>query len=276
MDPKEYISSGIIESYVLGLASAEEAEEFERMCAAHSEIRNAREQFEQQLEQNAISLGIVPPKKLKSLVISEIEIDAQRLGTPTQVATQQQPLQQPKLSRISTNIWKYAAAAAVILLVGSAILNIYLMGQYRKYSREYSQLLDSQTSMLRHMTHMQVKAENYAVAMKMVHDTNMAMVKMSGVQKHWGNSATVFWDKRTKNVYLMADNLPQPPSGMQYQLWAIVNGKPVDAGLLNWENGNMMVPLTTIPSAEAFAITLEKAGGSAWPTEESMYVMGNT
>jgi len=276
VDPKEYISSGIIESYVLGLASTEEAEEFERMCAAHSEIRNAREQFEQQLEQNAISLGMAPPKKLKSLILSEIEIDAQKLGTPTHTASQQQPIQPPSLTRFGPSIWKYAAAAAIILLVGSAFLNMYLVGQYRKYSREYSQLLDSQASMLRHMTHMQAKAENYAMAMKMVHDTNMAMVKMSGVQKHWGNSATVFWDKRTKNVYLMADDLPQPPNGMQYQLWAIVNGKPVDAGLLNWENGNMMVPLTTIPSAEAFAITLEKAGGSAWPTETSMYVMGTT
>jgi anti-sigma-K factor RskA len=276
VDPKEYISSGIIESYVLGLTSTEEGEEFERMCAAHSDIRMAREQFEQQLEQNAIALGMAPPKKLKSLVLSEIEIDAQKLGKPANTVPQQQEVQQPTSPRIGTNIWRYAAAAAVILLAGSAFLNMYLLSQYRRYSHEYSQLLDSQTAMSRNMTHMEMKAENYAAAMKMMHDTNMAMVKMSGVRKHWGNSAMVFWDKKTKNVYLMADNLPQPPKGMQYQLWAFVNGKAVDAGLLNWDNGNMMTPLTTIASAEAFAITLEKAGGSAWPNEESMYVMGNT
>ena len=59
MDPKEYISSGIIESYVLGLTSPEEAEEFERMCGSYSEVRMARDHFEYQLEQNAMKLPMV-------------------------------------------------------------------------------------------------------------------------------------------------------------------------------------------------------------------------
>ena len=101
MDIKEYISSGIIESYVLGLASWEEAEEFEKMCAAHSEVRNARELFEQQLEQNTISLGVLPPNKIEK----------------------------SKQIEISPSLWKYAAAASIILLLGSGILNIYFLSQ---------------------------------------------------------------------------------------------------------------------------------------------------
>ena len=48
---QEYILSGIVESYVLGIASPEESAEFERMCAAHQEVRAARNAFEIQLEQ---------------------------------------------------------------------------------------------------------------------------------------------------------------------------------------------------------------------------------
>jgi len=161
-------------------------------------------------------------------------------------------------------------------LVGSSILNFYFLSQYKKYSNQYSQILDSQAVVAADAKQMKMKAENYAAAIKMMHDTNMAMVKMLGVQQHRDNSATVFWDKKTKDVYLMADNLPKPPAGMQYQLWAIVDGKPIGAGLLNWENPSVSTPVTNIQSAQAFAITLEKAGGSERPTEDAMIVMGNT
>jgi anti-sigma-K factor RskA len=275
VDIKEYISSGIIESYVLGLASWEEVEEFEKMCAAHSEVRNARELFEQQLEENTIALGVLPPRKLKSLVLSEIEIDAQKFGTPSMIASPKQ-LERPKHIEISPSIWKYAAAASIILLLGSGILNFYFLSQYKKYSTQYSQLLDSQAVVAANANQVRMNAENYAAAIKMMHDTNMATVKMVGVQRHRDNSATVFWDKKTKDVYFMADNLPKPPAGMQYQLWAIVDGKPIAAGLLNWESPSVGTPVTNIQSAQAFAITLEKAGGSESPTEDAMIVMGNT
>jgi anti-sigma-K factor RskA len=275
VDIKEYISSGIIESYVLGLTSAEEAEEFERICAAHSEVRVARDLFEQQLEQNAIAVGVQPPRKLRSLVLSEIEIDVQKFGASPIVGAEP-PMEEPRQIFIGPRIWKYAAAACVILLAASAILNFYFFSEYRRYSSQYSQLVDSQSVMARNQDAMKLKADNYAAAMKMMHDTNMAMIKMQGVHQHQDNSATVFWDKRTKNVYLMPDNLPEPPQGMQYQLWAIVDGKPIDAGLLNWATGNMTTPMKTIPTAEAFAITLEKAGGSDSPSDDAMYVMGNT
>jgi hypothetical protein len=47
---QEYISSGIIESYVLGLASDEERREFEQTCAQYPEVLAARIEFELAME----------------------------------------------------------------------------------------------------------------------------------------------------------------------------------------------------------------------------------
>ena len=58
----------------------------------------------------------------------------------------------------------------------------------------------------------------------------------------------------------------------QYQLWEIVNGKTVDAGML--DNCTGLCKLKNIPSAQAFAITLENKGGSPTPTMSALYVMG--
>ncbi len=85
--------------------------------------------------------------------------------------------------------------------------------------------------------------------------------------------ATVLWDANSKDVYLSVNNLPKAPEGMQYQLWAIEDGKPVSAGMYS-EDKDMKIALANITKAQAFAITLEKKGGSEAPTMENMYVMG--
>jgi len=53
----------------------------------------------------------------------------------------------------------------------------------------------------------------------------------------------------------------------------MVDGKPVDAGVIG--NCEGLCKLKNIPSAQAFAVTLEKAGGSPVPTMSSLYVMGS-
>jgi anti-sigma-K factor RskA len=89
--------------------------------------------------------------------------------------------------------------------------------------------------------------------------------------------AMVFWNKRENKVILMPKNLPAPPDGKQYQLWAIdMEGKPVDAGMLAPENtvADAMVPMKSVSQAQAFAISLEPMGGSAAPTTTAIYVVG--
>ena len=60
MNIQDYISSGIIESYVLGLASQEERSEFERLAAQYPELLEARIAFEKTLEKQAMDNAIAP------------------------------------------------------------------------------------------------------------------------------------------------------------------------------------------------------------------------
>ncbi len=69
------------------------------------------------------------------------------------------------------------------------------------------------------------------------------------------------------------ENLPTPPTDKQYQLWALVDGKPVDAGMIT--DLEDLQAMKEMPEAQAFAITLEPKGGSVNPTLEQLYVIGN-
>ena len=60
----------------------------------------------------------------------------------------------------------------------------------------------------------------------------MLKIQMNGIKGKEKNTATVYWDTRTKEVYLIPANMEKVPEGKQYQLWAIVDGKPVDAGIM--------------------------------------------
>mgnify|MGYP001760722233 CR=1 FL=1 len=54
--------------------------------------------------------------------------------------------------------------------------------------------------------------------LKMFTDPDMMIVSLRGVEKHADSKAVVFWDKKTKDVYLNAENLPKAPEGMQLSL----------------------------------------------------------
>jgi anti-sigma-K factor RskA len=266
--PQEYILSGIVESYVLGLASEEDSIEFERMCDAHSEVRAARNAFELQLEQSLLQQKLEPPRELKSRIFSEIGMEKDE--------------QSPRIYPVKPTLiprkgfLRYVAAASLILLAGSVLLNLYLLNEYKRSIAQYKELVATQTQVAGANQILQTKLENYENALSLMKNPLMAIVKMPGVATSPAPTslATVYWNTESKEVYLLVNRLPAPVSDKQYQLWAIVDGHPVDAGIIDMNSGVSFVKLKTIPKADAFAITLEKKGGSITPTMEAMYVMG--
>ena len=73
MNTKEYISSGIIESYVLGHASAEEAGILECVMKNNAEVKAAVEEAQQTLENLATAQSVTPPEDLKSKIWNKIQ-----------------------------------------------------------------------------------------------------------------------------------------------------------------------------------------------------------
>ena len=70
MNIQEYISSGIVESYVLGLASPEERVEFESLCVQYPELVAARTEFELALEKQLLRDAAVAPRDIKQTVMN--------------------------------------------------------------------------------------------------------------------------------------------------------------------------------------------------------------
>jgi anti-sigma-K factor RskA len=265
MDIKEYIQSGIIEQYVLGLATNEEVAELEQLRFEYPELGNAISEFEQTLEMHIRANTIEPPSHLKSLIEKELFREPDTSTGVVNEPTYKEHLQQAPIYNIGP--WRYIAAACIVLLIASTALNFYFYSGYKRSEDQYEALLIERNTL-------QANNASFKQSFQMMMlDTTMRHIQMTALPGKENNYAMVVWDPHSKDVYIYAGGMQQTPEGKQYQLWAIVDGKPVNAGLIR----NDCVGLCKIGSidhAQAFAITLENEGGSATPTLTAMYVMG--
>ena len=70
---KDYIRSGILEAYVLGMSPPEEVKEVEEMAALHDEIRSAIDQFSDSLESFAQANAVAPDPIIKPMLMAIID-----------------------------------------------------------------------------------------------------------------------------------------------------------------------------------------------------------
>lgn len=274
MNIQEYISSGIVEAYVLGLAEPQEAAEFEQLCSQYPELVEAREAFELSLEKQAIANAVAPDKSVRSRIFAELQVEADK--EPKVIPITRNEEKQVDIPAASP-FKRYMAAASVVALLGSLALNLYFYNKYRSVNNQYNDLVAAQTELAQNNSALQTKMSEYEKSLSIMNDPSVQKVKMEGANvptsPDASSLATVFYNQSSAEVYLVVNNLPAPQSNQQYQLWAIVDGKPVDAGVFDL-SANKVLTMKSLPGApQAFAVTLEKKGGSLAP-EGAMYVLG--
>ncbi|MBS1653400.1 MAG: anti-sigma factor [Bacteroidetes bacterium] len=261
MNTKEYILSGIIESYVLGLASEEERAEFEQMCRQYPEVMEARKAFEVSLEQQAMEDAIAPPPEIKEGFLATIK------NTDSTSASKVISISADPKIKTSGGWVKYFAAASVILLLGSAFVLFYLYNQNKELK---ASLQSSQKEMDQFKNELAAMQEGK----KLMSDPNVAVVSLTGTEKAPQSSANIYWDSTSSNVYLVVKNMPKLPSNKQYQLWALINGKPKDLGLFDVNDNRVILKMKNVQKAEAFAITIENRGNMGGPSLDQMQSFG--
>ena len=250
MNIQEYISSGIIESCVLGLASPEERVEFEKMCALYPELVDARNNFELAIEKQAFQNSVLPPAGSKEKTWSAIQQSATK-NTSKIISMES------RKSKSSGLRWFAAASVALFLLTG------YFAYTFYNKNRELQAKIDRSDSLINEMTKVD----------KIMHDPNVMVVNMVGL-KGSSSSASVYWDSTRTDVYMVVKNMPMLPSDKQYQLWALIGSKPVDLGLFDVPQSNVILKMKNTQNADAFAITIEDRGNTGGPDLEQLQAMG--
>jgi len=270
-DVKAYIESGILELYVLGDVSPEERAQVELMAAIHPAVKTELVEVEKALELYADENAVEPSEQHRAKTMGSILINFADDATFSQ--KNQQP--EAKVVQLNTstsgNFYKYAFAASIILLLGSlfALYNVYTKLQL---SNQQLLVLNSENEKFSKVIN------RMGDEISVFRDPSFKVLTLKGTDKMPTAKMTVAWSPTKKKVMIdMAGmELPENDANHQYQLWALVNGKPVDLGVFDKATADTvdMVQMKPVALAGAFAVTLEPRGGSVNPTISEMVAMG--
>ena len=255
MNIQDIISSGLLDMYATGNTTAEENAQVQALLVEYPQLKDELTSIEQALEEYAFANAIQPKIRVQEKLFSELNFEQNN----TVIA---------KSPAININNWKKIAVAASILFAASALANIFI---YKKYSDTESQI---QASNKKIESFKELEEED-ETEKKVVFSKYSLPLKMNGSELAPNADAKIFWLTNTGEIFLDGRNLPPTPTGKQYQLWAIVDGKAIDAGLIQSADGRTfkLQKMKTFGKAQAFAITLEVAGGVAASKEKPFAIV---
>lgn len=261
METNTYIESGILELYVFGKLTATEEREVLQNAAQYSEIKAELTRIEIAFEQYALARGITPPPGTLTAILRRTGI-----SSAATAATPKTP----------SNLFNYLLAA----LTAASLLGAYYF--YNQSNEKNNKITNKTEELILLKTdcdevkeiNTQLKEEIRIISN--VHNHNILM-NATGKYESSPAIAAIHYNINDEVAWLDVKDLPAPPAGKQYQLWAIVDGKPVDMGVFDLIN-DRDTSLQTIPyiaEAQAFAVTIEDVGGVENPTLEEMIVVGS-
>jgi len=280
---KAYIESGVLELYVLGDLSSEETLQVEEMAARYPEVRAEIDAIEQAMEQYAMQNAVEPSADVETRLFEKLgfsDLEEQE----EVVSNQPVYTEEPKIIRLDGSDGKvrtlrYALVACVALLVMSVAA---LFITYNKLNDAHSQIaslnLDKQ-KFAGVVTKLEYDNKGLNNMAEMADSKEWATIRMQGQAISPKSKMNVYWNKKDKSVLInyVAMDLPKADAEHEYQLWALVNGKPVSLGVFgkaDSTSNEALLKMQTIQEAQAFAVTLEPMGGSVNPTMEKLTVMG--
>ena len=266
MDTTSYIESGILEAYVLGMLSHHEALEVEHSRENHSVIHKELLAIEDAISAYATRYAKMPPEGMKATIMEKIRA---LNTTPKSDVTTAKP------GPSSSFNWKLPLSALLFGLLGALAFAFQNLQAKNKLSGQLDQQTTEMTASKEECD--QVKAEKLRLENQLLflRGIDNQTIRLEGTDKAPEAFATIYWNKVTRQSYLDVNSLPAPPAGKQYQLWAIVDGKPVDMKVFEVSaDNNQLQKVDFIEKPQAFAVTLEDAGGNPTPTLTEMYVIG--
>jgi anti-sigma-K factor RskA len=238
--------------YAVGALDGRELTEFEAHlateCAICAErLRESREALRILPE----SLPrVAPPPVLRARVLERIA--AERL--PAAAPVDLRPARR-RSRAIWWAGWAGLAAAAALLLVVNA--------QLRTTRQELRALQDR-------LATLQTELSEREETVRFLSDPNVRYVSLAGLKPTPEASAWLLWNPGTRQGLLLARGLPATPPGKAYELWALAGPQPVPAGVFAVDDrGRALFRLPQLPAGQtfdAFAVTLEPAGGVPAPT----------
>ncbi len=255
MDDKELhkiIESGILESYVLGDVSPEDEAYVLRLSNEYPEIKAEIERIERTLESVYQANAVAVPPHVKATIMDQTIGQSGGIDNPS-ASSPQKP-------------WAWIITA--IVLGVCAIMSLIYMSVMQAGNEQRIQLLTEEMATVRS------DCNEQGEVLALVTSPNSLKIQLQGTELDESAGALVFYNDESGKAIFFGQGLPDKVDELSFQLWAIIDGVPVDLGLVEQDDSGKIISISLSGEVQAFAITIEPQGGSEEPTLSQMLVFG--
>ncbi|TAH00275.1 MAG: anti-sigma factor [Sphingobacteriales bacterium] len=273
-----YIESGVLELYAMGDLTAAERLEVETMAKNYPAVAAELSKIENSFVDFATKFAVEPSNRVKESFFNQIGFDNNIEIDLEPVSIKKQAKEIQLYPQKSINFYKYSFAASFTLLVISVVALILLYNNLQQSKFQIAQLQSNNQSFANRVNYLQNQVKITQNSMSIFSNPDVKTVRLAGTANSPKSKMIVMWNAKEQKVMidLQTMDMPLTDTKHQYQLWALVNGKPVDLGVFDAKGQITGVQeMKNIEIAQTFAVTLEPRGGSLNPTMSQLMVVGN-
>lgn len=278
MNKEEFLKSGLVEQYALGLTSPEESRLVEHFLDNYPEVRTKMNGINKTVEQYAAKYAVPPPKRLKQRILSEIQSEeedfnfdeADAIPDPP-VFVADPPTSNPTTTAVSSKYLFFSLAGIFFI----ALIFIVILLWQRQELKNNNSALSGQLATYQSQYDALQKEKTFTKAiLDQIENGDFKIVHLRGQGVAADAHAVVYWNADRQKVFVKLLHMPTLPEDRQYQVWADVHGKMMSAGLLN-DKENELQEVQFVEAANSLNITMEPLGGNPQPTINLLIAKGS-
>ncbi len=244
---REFLNTGLLEQYVLGLTDLSETRRVESFIQKYPEVQSIYADLQDGMARLAAESAVDPPPDVKQFIMSTIDAP---MGTP-------QPA--PKIQKFNWTPFLAVASAALLALAGyfwnnSNTTQNELTSVKQEYNAYQAECEKNQ------QTYAQLQAQ-----FDYLNDPKTGKFCLKGNQKSNAFEVIAYWNDDQQKSMLRVLDLPQLPEKQCFQMWADVHGEMVNLGVIQVADNQALIDFSYLADAESLNVTIEPLGGSDHP-----------
>lgn len=241
--------------YAMGALDARTCPELQEHLGTCGECRRELESLRADMALLALSAtGPKPPQRARERLLAAVAAAPAKVRSP----------QAASRSRWPWPRWLFWAPLAACILLAAHTVMLWTAHQIarRDYDRLVKELNDERAR--------NARAQEI---IDMMNDPKAEHMTLVSAKSSPQQQVKTIYVPDKGHVLVWANNLPEPPAKMAYELWLLpVSGKPMPCGTFktDWRGHSMKLLGTGYNgvSAKGFAVTMEPESGSPWPTSQ--------
>ncbi|WP_425237985.1 anti-sigma factor [Ulvibacterium sp.] len=241
---KIFLDSDLLEKYLLGTVTDQEALQVERYIAMYPEVRETYNELQENLEAFAKLHAIKTPEGLKERILVRIKAE----------------------NSTRKRFFRYAIAAsfATLLFAGAS----YFFWNQNQSLQEENTIVSNKIKDLEE--DMREQLEDVRNQFIVLNNPQTKKYNVKGNKKAKELKAVAYINPVKKLSYINVEKLPNLPENQCFQMWAEVNGEMVNLGVI--KEAVSREKLLALPYSDKAVgyITIEPKGGNQTPTVENI------